>query len=76
MLHTDQPTPCDTDTERWFSTDKSDIDYAKAQCRGCPRKLDCLEETLSTELALGMQLKGVHALSAEDRMKLSVKRIA
>jgi WhiB family redox-sensing transcriptional regulator len=78
MLHTDEPTPCQTrDPELWFSRKKADVANAKALCLSCPLRLRCLEEALETEALLGQSLHGIHgALTPAERTKTKLKRIA
>lgn len=76
MLHTDQPKPCDKGPELWFSSVPLDIIQAKALCKHCPVKLDCLEDALATEEALGMRLTGVHGgLEPHQRTRLTIRKL-
>lgn len=71
--------PCYTmNPEIWFDTSRKGIAQAKSLCGICPRKLPCLEDTVTTERLMGSSIHGVHAgLTPAERRKLStVKRIS
>lgn len=38
--------PCRTDPERWFSEQTAEIESAKALCRTCPIRVQCLADAI------------------------------
>jgi tRNA A37 threonylcarbamoyltransferase TsaD len=71
--------PCrGRDTERWFSPNREDREYAINHCLACPLQAACLEEALRVE-SLGPVTKGrvcgiYGGVTANQRLRLIVPR--
>ena len=84
MLHTAEGElpllPCEQaeDISLWFSHDPADQAEAKRRCKSCIRKLECLENTVETERAMGTQILGVHGgMTPAERVNIeSIRLIA